>query len=522
MPKKKKAQKARPADSEDIAQVLQAEFPDLDSSLIAALALDFSDIDKARELCASIAYEALIDKADVEGAADVAGNASSEGSSASCSDYCEGTMSWDLESSTTDDSPVNEMARKPRNEKLQFLKNSFPSFDCKKLERVLTDCNNDVSKAIDEVLSLSFLSDTDKDSSSSTSASAAKPHDWASVAQAKKSRGKLSIKAIAEAYDRQEDVETVTSLLDLPADTVSKTLDLYPKKPASALVHLITYSRRSLMTDWCTPPAEESRKAKEQLQNLIPNLPDSLYSEILLFTNNNLDKAVAFSVFLIEKAQEAKEDLQLIATLIEANSKGAAAGDFKEVTNKWANHTIVQTSSAAPAWTSSEHTTSSTVTVPRRSKAELEQLIRNKVIARDEARAKAGDLYKRRNTKDLHTAAPLHYANVSREITSELDKLRLDLGRLKVAETATQYSIDLHGVEVKEANKIAHEYVDSWWHESQRQRLRAPFSIITGRGAHSAQGTARLLPFISQSLAAEGWRIQVKTGSIDVLGVENE
>lgn len=84
---------------------------------------------------------------------------------------------------------------------------------------------------------------------------------------------------------------------------------------------------------------------------------------------------------------------------------------------------------------------------------------------------------------------------------------------------ATSHSIDLHGVGLKEANLVTHEYVDDWWQRERNESPRQPFRIITGRGVHSAQGRARLLPYISQSLAAKGWKIELHNGFITVRGM---
>jgi hypothetical protein len=113
-------------------------------------------------------------------------------------------------------------------------------------------------------------------------------------------------------------------------------------------------------------------------------------------------------------------------------------------------------------------------------------------------------------------------ANSLRQTYNHLSKGESD--RL-VASTATKTQIDLHGVTVVNAVRIALARTNKWWDELDDRRkytahLRSQnqFRIITGVGNHSVGGVGKLGPAVFKQLTANGWKASLGTGVIIVNG----
>lgn len=86
--------------------------------------------------------------------------------------------------------------------------------------------------------------------------------------------------------------------------------------------------------------------------------------------------------------------------------------------------------------------------------------------------------------------------------------------------------LDLHGVIVTNAIRISRERVEAWWDGlGDRKHIRGGgkhvhggFKIVTGVGNHSHDGTSRLGPAVSKMLLKEGWQVEVNRGYLVVTG----
>jgi len=106
-----------------------------------------------------------------------------------------------------------------------------------------------------------------------------------------------------------------------------------------------------------------------------------------------------------------------------------------------------------------------------------------------------------------------------RYISDEADKL--------VKTQSRAGSIDLHGVNVEDALRISRREVQKWWDELGENRNNgrigannraAGFTIVVGKGHHSAGGVAKVGPAVSKALQNEGWRVEKGSGDITVRG----
>ena len=89
-----------------------------------------------------------------------------------------------------------------------------------------------------------------------------------------------------------------------------------------------------------------------------------------------------------------------------------------------------------------------------------------------------------------------------------------------VNENSEEFMLDLHGVTVPQAVKIARERTTQWWVHAREEGGRGvrPLVIVTGMGKHSKDGNPRLFPAVSKMLVRENWKIRVEPGQLVVLG----
>ncbi|KAJ5785068.1 uncharacterized protein N7503_010280 [Penicillium pulvis] len=91
---------------------------------------------------------------------------------------------------------------------------------------------------------------------------------------------------------------------------------------------------------------------------------------------------------------------------------------------------------------------------------------------------------------------------------------------------STSCDLDLHGVNVTNAVRITRERVEAWWNNlgdikhvrGGGKHVHGGYKIVTGVGNHSHDGTSRLGPAVSKMLMREGWRVEVDRGCLVVTG----
>jgi hypothetical protein len=142
------------------------------------------------------------------------------------------------------------------------------------------------------------------------------------------------------------------------------------------------------------------------------------------------------------------------------------------------------------------------------------------------AYAKASAAYKRGKSDRLMNGVAAYYAGIAREC-SKAAKASFDAAAdAHVASQSTSRVLDLHGVGVADAVRIAQEKVNIWW-DSLGDAKYAPggggpardgYRIVTGIGRHSKDGAPRIGPAVSRMLVREGWKVEVGQGETIVYG----
>jgi hypothetical protein len=145
---------------------------------------------------------------------------------------------------------------------------------------------------------------------------------------------------------------------------------------------------------------------------------------------------------------------------------------------------------------------------------------------RDANFAKASAYYRKGKSDHLMGGAAAYYATVGREASTARKSALADEADALVASQSTSTQMDLHGVSVNDAKRIASGGVRAWWHNLGEGRIRSPrsgvgegFRIVTGLGVHSEGGVAKVGPAVMKMLVNEGWKVEVGRGVLIVTGV---
>lgn len=143
---------------------------------------------------------------------------------------------------------------------------------------------------------------------------------------------------------------------------------------------------------------------------------------------------------------------------------------------------------------------------------------------RDAAYKQAAAAYRKSKSETLMGGVAAYYAEVGRDLDTKARQADSSAADTIAASQSTYNSIDLHGMSVKDAMRISRERVTSWWHSQNNQRGSSTtgYKIITGMGHHSDGGKGKIGPAVGNMLIREGWKVEIgnpNPGIILVTGV---
>ncbi|PWY91949.1 hypothetical protein BO94DRAFT_533392 [Aspergillus sclerotioniger CBS 115572] len=144
-----------------------------------------------------------------------------------------------------------------------------------------------------------------------------------------------------------------------------------------------------------------------------------------------------------------------------------------------------------------------------------------------EALSKASLAYRRGKSDRLMGGAAAYYSAVGRDHMERAKRNAAAAADALVDSQSTWNMLDLHGVSVQDAVRIASARVSEWWESLGDTKYRrggsdpawGGYRIVTGLGRHSHDGTSRLGPAVGKMLAREGWRVEIGAGVLTVVGV---
>ncbi|KAF2124002.1 hypothetical protein P153DRAFT_351629 [Dothidotthia symphoricarpi CBS 119687] len=150
--------------------------------------------------------------------------------------------------------------------------------------------------------------------------------------------------------------------------------------------------------------------------------------------------------------------------------------------------------------------------------------------ARSEAFQNASAAYRKGKSTPLMKQAAGYYAQEGRDLNANLRALsEADADALVSSQSSSTY-LDLHGVTVASATRIARQRTQAWWSGLGEQRIPEwsgagrrgggnGYRIIVGLGRHSVDGRGKLGPAVAKALAKEGWKLEIGSGELLVTGL---
>ncbi|KAI9883196.1 MAG: hypothetical protein M1823_005036 [Watsoniomyces obsoletus] len=117
-----------------------------------------------------------------------------------------------------------------------------------------------------------------------------------------------------------------------------------------------------------------------------------------------------------------------------------------------------------------------------------------------------------------------HYSSIARAHESQARRYESLTADAIVLQQSTENGVDLHGISVKDALRIARERVQAWWDGlgekklDHRVREHLEYRVITGQGRHSRDGRSKIGPAVGRMLLKEGWKVRFEQGVLVVNG----
>lgn len=146
---------------------------------------------------------------------------------------------------------------------------------------------------------------------------------------------------------------------------------------------------------------------------------------------------------------------------------------------------------------------------------------------RDTAFQKASVLHRKGKSDYLMGGAAAYYSQQGRDADALARRAQSEAADARVAAQSTRFELDLHGCNVNDAKRITKERVTAWWQELRLGRAGSTANIgssshlkvVTGRGNHSEGRSGKLGPAVGKMLIRDGWKIEVTPGFLMVTGV---
>ncbi|KAI0849809.1 hypothetical protein F5Y00DRAFT_234908 [Daldinia vernicosa] len=148
----------------------------------------------------------------------------------------------------------------------------------------------------------------------------------------------------------------------------------------------------------------------------------------------------------------------------------------------------------------------------------------SKAIAesRNHSFSSAASAFKKGKSDPLFRQAGAYYAERAQQQAMSYRQANSVEANYLVDQQSTESMIDLHGVTVQDGVDIALDRVSRWWRSLGEERVRKAkthsLTVVTGIGKHSADGRSPLRINVIKALVADGWKVQIQTGSCLITG----
>ena len=413
------------------------------------------------------------------------------------------------------------LAGSSQGDKVAYLVEMFPSVDRFTIEHTLKKSNGDVDRSMDVLLNLAFF-DEQPPSDDGAKVSIPKGIDGfegnsngrgkgrkRKTKNKNKNKGPLS-PVEPEVYASENRAINKWDVGQKDVDFIcSRTSPILKKETVTSAYHANGASLPATILSLATTHAPKDEKIIHddplmvaqvtELTQEFPSITPTTFAGLLYITRKSTSAANELAAALITRPM-----VSSVSQLIQFTATPLELDDDDEPPNRRATEPRVIRNYDRARGSAGAH-----------------------FVAGGEAYSKASVAYRRGRSDRLMGGAAAYYSAVGRE---HLERAKRDAAAASdalVDSQSTSSMLDLHGVSVQDAVRIASERVLDWWEslgDSKYMRgregpIHGGYRIVTGVGRHSHDGTSRLGPAVLRRLVADGWRMEVGEGVFTVTGV---
>ncbi|KAJ9293954.1 hypothetical protein DTO271G3_7330 [Paecilomyces variotii] len=402
-------------------------------------------------------------------------------------------------------------------DKVCYLSEMFPSVEAFTIKHTLTKCDEDVDRSMDVLLNLAFFEEqgpcNDEGKVSipkGIDGFLGESNDNKGKKKGKKKKGKER-DLLSSSSGPQDEVKVFNKWEISKADVEfisSRTSPILAKEVVASAYHSngasLPATIRSLATSHAPNDAgqilENPVMATQvaELSQEFPTIPKTTLAGLLKITRNSISAANELASAMLDWPSRPQ-----LSDLIRITAAPPVLDeDIEEPKKSNASQRIARDYESARSAAGSH------------------------LMAGAEAFNKASAAYRRGRSDKLMGGAAAYYSAIGREHIERAKREASAAADALVQTQSTADSLDLHGVTVQDAVRIANDRVTQWWESLGDSKYtnnggllaRSDYRIVTGAGRHSRDGTSRLGPAVGKMLAREGWRVEIGEGVITVTG----
>lgn len=396
-------------------------------------------------------------------------------------------------------------------EKETWLKGLFPTIESVQINETIAKCNGDIQKSVDELLNLSFIHE-DIDQNYIPHSTAKGIEAFLGEGKTKKRKPKKNGRRRQEKDDAYwsdgtlssgavtpnniwrnaaEDVEFIVSRTQLPAATVKS---IYHQNNANLGLTIRTLVAKEA----------DAQASKMKTDDILQLQVDELKLEI----EGVADHYIYGALLIAQMIPSAAKDL------LEAMMQQPKEQTPKRLTAQY-----------TPISLSEDEKPKKKTPTPKPPADPGLLMGEASVLSAhaDRSFSQASSAFRRGRSDHLMGGAAAYYADVGHQQRKQQKQLLASAADALVIQQSTADSLDLHGVSVEHAVRIARSSVENWWETLGDRKyaiggLGNGYKIIVGLGTHSSQGISRIGPAVTKMLIREGWKVNIQRGAVVVEG----
>ncbi|ETI27722.1 hypothetical protein G647_00171 [Cladophialophora carrionii CBS 160.54] len=400
-------------------------------------------------------------------------------------------------------------------QKTTWLENMFPGIPRRELTSILASHDGSLDKATDELLNLSFLKQGYEEETEELPAPKGVDGFAAEMQSSRKSRKRRKPRtndssrgssASSSLHKSEHTPVNVWSTMSEDVEFICSRTKLHPQTVRSEY-HLNGARLSSTIRALAAKEAAEHNRVSDtnhildlqiaEFQHRYEHVPVSQLCGLLSLARN-----------IPSAAQELLEAM----TVVDDTTKPGKLYDV-------AQYTPIDLKENQPFETPSGSKWTSVTAQPRASAA-------SQRIGAGQKFGQASAAYKKSKSNPLFGGAAAYYAEVAHEQLKAAKEAHAAEADALVSNQSSANVLDLHGVSVQDAVRIASAKTQSWWDGLGDAKYatggggpaRAGYRIVTGLGTHSKNQAPRIGPAVSKMLIREGWKVEIGHGELIVTG----